>query len=159
MINCEFENGNKASLRHVTIDALVINETQDKLLLEKRAEHLISGGKWCLPGGFLERDETTRQAIKREIKEETGYEVSKIDLFRINDKPDRAGEDRQNVTFVFLATALEKTGVKDDETEQTRWFGFDELPSEDDFAFDHYENIELLIKYRKEPFNLPMKQC
>ena len=158
MINCEFENKNKANLRHVTVDALVLNERGDKLLLEKRAEHLLlHGGKWCLPGGFLNRDETMVEGMKREIKEETGYDAKELKLFRINDKPDRKGEDRQNVTFVFLATASEKTGVRDDEAQQTRWFRFDQMPSEKEFAFDHHENVQLLIKYREERFNLPMK--
>ena len=156
MINCEFEDGNKASLRHVTIDALILNKERDKLLLEKRAKHLSHGSKWCLPGGFLERNETTHQAIAREILEETGYEVSKSELFRINDKPDRKGEDRQNVTFVFLVIVSEKTGSSDDEVQELKWFEFEKIPSGEEFAFDHHENVRLLKKHLQHPVNLPL---
>jgi len=157
MIKCVFENGNKADLRHVAVDALVINKQGDKLLLEKRAKHLLlHSGKWCLPGGFLNRNETLAEGIRREIREETGYEVSSLELFRINDKPNRLGEDRQNATFVFLARASKKTRAGDDEVQEAKWFKLDEMPSKDDFAFDHHENIEFFIKHQKHPFGLPL---
>lgn len=74
MINCQFENGNKASLRHVTVDSIVLNENRDSILLVKRAPHLSNPNKYALPGGFLGRDENTETAAKREVLEETGYQ-------------------------------------------------------------------------------------
>lgn len=74
MINCQFENGNKASLRHVTVDSIVLNENRDSILLVKRASHLSNPNKYALPGGFLGRDENTETAAKREVLEETGYQ-------------------------------------------------------------------------------------
>ena len=71
MINCEFENGNKASLRHVVVDNLVLKD--GKILLVKRTGKLLEGGKWGLAGGYVDRDETVKEAAKREILEETGY--------------------------------------------------------------------------------------
>lgn len=44
MIKCKFENGNEASLRHVCVDAIVLQD--NKLLLVKRASTLLEGGKW-----------------------------------------------------------------------------------------------------------------
>src|SRR5215471_14320648 len=79
MISCSFENGHKASLRHVVVDNLVLQG--DRLLLVKRAAKLSEGGKWGLVGGFVDRDETIKQAVAREIMEETGYEVADITLF------------------------------------------------------------------------------
>jgi 8-oxo-dGTP diphosphatase len=95
MINCSFENGNRASLRHVVVDNLVLQD--DRILLVKRAPQLIEGGKWGLVGGFVDRDETIKQAAAREIMEETGYEVTDITLFRIVDTPNRPGEDRHRL--------------------------------------------------------------
>ncbi len=97
MINCTFENGIKASLRHVVVDAIIVNK--DKILLIKRAAHLINGGKWAIPGGFLDRDETCEQAVLRELKEETGLTAKEIKLFKIIDDPKRKNEERQNVAF------------------------------------------------------------
>ena len=56
MIRCTFESGTAATLRHVVLHAVV--EKDGALLLVRRAERLTEGGKWGLPGGFLDRDET-----------------------------------------------------------------------------------------------------
>lgn len=153
MIDCIFEDGNRASLRHVVVDTLVLKDS--KILLVKRAAKLLEGGKWGIVGGFVDRDETLAEAAAREVMEETGWQVKDITLFRIKDNPNRPGEDRQNVAFVYLATATEKTGEADWESDEQKWFGFDELPPEDQIAFDHAENIKLYQEYLKNPFTLP----
>src|SRR5205823_747049 len=56
VIACTFEDGRRAALRHVVVHAVV--EQHGTLLLVKRAGHLLEGGKWGLPGVFLDRDET-----------------------------------------------------------------------------------------------------
>lgn len=65
MITCTFENGNRASLRHVVLHAVV--ERDGALLLVKRAPHVSEAGKWGLPGGFLDRDETLAAGALREL--------------------------------------------------------------------------------------------
>lgn len=148
MINCTFENEHTASLRHVTVDAIVVSD--NKILLVKRASHLTNPNKYALPGGFLDRDETTEDAVRREIKEETGYDVKSVKLFRTNDTPNRKGEDRQNVDFVFIVEVGGKTSKSDNEIQKIAWFDLGKLPKPDDFAFDHYENIELYKKHKNE---------
>ncbi len=155
MINCTFENGRKASLRHVTIDGLVIKE--NKILLVKRSETAINNpNKYALPGGFLSRDENTKEAVLREVEEESGFKCKVISLFKITDKPDRKGEDRQNVNFTFLIQVEEEIGNHDDEVSEVKWFDLNNLPAEGDFAFDHYEVVLLYLKYLKEKFPLPV---
>lgn len=154
MLTCIFENGKKASLRHLVVDILVLKDKQ--ILLVKRAPHLSNPGKYGLIGGFVDRDETTSQAAVREIFEETGYRARVTRLFRIVDSPRRKNEDRQNVSFVFIAEALKKEGEPDSESTEVRWFSLTKLPPVTDFAFDHYENIELYMRYLKKPFPLPL---
>lgn len=153
MINCIFENGGKGSLRHVTVVAVVKNK-EGKILLTKRAPNLLRGGKWTVPGGFLDRDETTFEGVKREIKEETGLDASDLKLFRINDS-NRPKEDRQNVDFIFIAN-VDGQLKKDFETTGFKWIDEDNLPPDDDFAFDHRESILKYFEYLKEPFQLPI---
>ena len=154
MINCEFENGNKVSLRHVVVDNLVIKD--GKILLVKRTKKLLEGGKWGVVGGFVERDETIKQAAAREILEETGYGVKDITLLRVIDLPDRPGEDRQNITFVSFCTAGEKIGSADDESETQEWFDLSSMPPKEEFAFDHYGDIELYKAYLTKQITLPI---
>ena len=154
MITCAFENGHHAALRHVVVDNLVLEG--DRILLVKRAAKLLEGGKWGLVGGFVDRDETIRQAAAREIMEETGYEVADITLFRIIDTPDRPGEDRQNIAFVHLCVAGRQTGTPDWESTEIRWFPLSALPAEQEFAFDHYGNIRLYREFLAGGFALPL---
>ena len=95
MLTCIFENGERASLRHAVVDALVLDK--QKILLVKRAKKLLEGGKWALIGGFVGRDENLKQAVAREVMEESGYKVKNITLLTIRDNPNRPKEDRQNI--------------------------------------------------------------
>jgi len=160
MIQCQFENGGKKSLRHVTLGAIVVKN--GKILLAKRSPNLINPNKYCVPGGFLERDETMAEGALRELREETGY-AGKINcLFRVNDSPCRPQEDRQNVDVVFIVDVLEKVGEPDGEVTEVKWFNLNNLPpkdqSKDQFAFDHFENIQFYLQYLKNPssFRLPI---
>jgi len=147
MINCTFENGNKASLRHVIIDALVLKD--DKILLVKRTKKLLEGGKWALVGGYVERDENLYQTVEREIREETGYTVKDVTFLCVRHNPYRPHEDRQNIAFVFFSTAVEKVGEHDWEEDETKWFDLDNLPESESIAFDHLKNIELYKEYKQ----------
>ena len=154
MIRCKFENGNQSSLRHVTVGCLVIDN--DSILLAKRSEGLLEAGKWCLLGGYANRDETTMETGVRETMEESGWEIRNLRLFRINDNPNRPYEDRQNIDFLYIADAVKKTGEKDWESEEVRWFPLDQLPAKSQIAFDHMDTIEYYRRYRKESFPLPL---
>jgi 8-oxo-dGTP diphosphatase len=149
MIECILENGRKTSFRHVTVDAIIIKDR--RILLIRRSDN----GKLAVPGGFVSRDETIKETVIREVKEETGYEIELSYLLRIGDNPDRPQENRQNITFFFIASPIEKTGEKDNESTELEWFELDALPPKEDFAFDHYDTIQLYKKYTEEKFELP----
>ncbi len=48
------------------------------LLIRRGSEPL--KGQWSIPGGLLELGETLEQAVRRELREETGLEVVVLDL-------------------------------------------------------------------------------
>ena len=155
MIKCILENGQKASFRHVTADVIVVNE-KNEILLVKRADNLVNGGKYAIPGGFVGRDETVTEAGIREVLEETGYEVIPSLLLRIADNPDRAKEDRQNIGFFYIGKLNGGNDKLNSEVSEISWFKLNKLPSKDQFAFDHYETIQLYIKYLEEKFTIPV---
>jgi mutator protein MutT len=61
---------------HIEISAVYI-EYRDKILLLHRQDNKSEGNKWGIPGGKVDKGETPLQAAIREIKEETGYDISK----------------------------------------------------------------------------------
>ncbi|MBI1982064.1 MAG: NUDIX hydrolase [Candidatus Levybacteria bacterium] len=155
MIQCRFENGRQANLRHVTVKALTVGDN-NKVLLVKRALNLLRGGKYDLPGGFLERDEDTQGCALRELFEETGIRGEILFLFRINDSPKRPNEDRQNVDFIYVVKPLSGEIKKDPETLSVSWVSPDNLPPEAEFAFDHKDSILRYLSYLEKPFPLPI---
>ena len=147
MISCTYENGHKTSLRHVVVDAIVMpagrhDINKNKILLIRRAAHLTNGGKWAIPGGFLDRDETCKQAVSRELKEETGLNGKNVKLFKITDDPNRKNEDRQNIAFIYTMEAEGEINFDPEEVSEAKWFDIKNLPPEKDFAFDHFGIIQ-----------------
>tara|TARA_R100000152_G_C6724419_1_gene149892 strand:+ start:244 stop:681 length:438 start_codon:yes stop_codon:yes gene_type:complete len=82
--NESYPRGEKEDVDGVA-KVIIFNE-EDKILILKRAAHMNwMPGKWDLPGGHLKKEETAKQAIKREVKEETGLTIKKIiELGNIN---------------------------------------------------------------------------
>lgn len=57
-----------------SVNGIVFSECREKVLLIKRRDVPV----WVLPGGGIDAGETPDHAVLRELKEETGYEVSLI---------------------------------------------------------------------------------
>ena len=55
------------------VAGIIIN--QNKILIGKRKDKDIGGGKWEFPGGKIEVGETNSEALKRELYEELGISV------------------------------------------------------------------------------------
>lgn len=53
---------------------------KNRILYLKRGKDKIYPCKWDLPGGFCESNETFKNCIAREFKEETNLDISVIDL-------------------------------------------------------------------------------
>ena len=118
----------------VTADCIVIaRETEPKVLLIQRGDEPFKGA-WAFPGGFMDMDETTELCAIRELEEETGLRVSKIQQIGAYSKVDRDPRGR-TVTVAYLAIVDEPVTVTgQDDAAQAEWFPIDALPP---LAFDH----------------------
>lgn len=153
MITCQFEKGHKTSLRHVVTHAIC--STENQILLVKRNPDLLEGGKWALPGGFLDRNESIYQGVLRELLEETGWVGEIMYLFRINSNPNRPAEDRQNVAFDFIVKPVKRIAESDKESSIVEWVDISQINNAE-LAFDHGESLDLYLKYRSKKFSLPV---
>jgi ADP-ribose pyrophosphatase YjhB (NUDIX family) len=155
MITCRFEDDSHSSrLRHLTVDAALHDEAGNVLLVH-RAAHLSEGGKWSLVGGYMERDETAVQAVRREIFEETGYTCADPECLAVVTDPRRPGDDRQCVTLFFAVAAREQIGTPDDESSEIRWFAADEFVRTA-LAFDHAVLMDIYDRYRNGQLDIPV---
>ena len=159
MIKCTFEWGSVNSLRHATVDGLIVRG--DEVLLNKRGSYdgkpLIESGKWGLVGGFMDRDETITQCLEREAMEEAGVKVTNIRFFRIIDNPKRPHENRQNITFIMVADFVSMVDVKTEEVTELKWFKFSDLPPRAEMAFDHGDDLYMYKEYLKDKNSLKME--
>ncbi|WP_371558750.1 NUDIX hydrolase (plasmid) [Streptomyces longwoodensis] len=92
----------------------------------------------ALPGGHVDRGETSRFAAARELEEETGIRVAAEDLDRLDiyDRPDRDPRGRYvSVAYVVRVPADTVAQAGDDAT-AVQWVP---LAAPGDLAFDHAE--------------------
>ncbi|MFE2943410.1 NUDIX domain-containing protein [Streptomyces sp. NPDC059255] len=95
-------------------------------------------GCWALPGGHVDRGETSLEAAARELTEETGIGVGVADLRQVGayDAPGRDPRGRY-VTVAYTATlASPVPPAAGDDATAARWWPLDALPA---LAFDHAE--------------------
>ncbi|MFJ5160491.1 8-oxo-dGTP diphosphatase MutT [Pantoea sp. NPDC088449] len=63
-------------MKHLQVAVGIIRNTDGQIFLAQRAASSYMANKWEFPGGKIEQDETAEQALKRELMEETGIEVT-----------------------------------------------------------------------------------
>ena len=120
----------------VTTDVVMftIREETLQLLLIKRAAPPFQGC-WALPGGFVNPDESLRDAAARELEEETGVSGVFLEQLYTYGAPDRDPRDRViSVASYALVPSGRLTLRAASDAEDVSWFAFDALP---DLAFDH----------------------
>lgn len=59
----------------------IIRNSSGKILVSRRIAGKLLGGWWEFPGGKLDYGETHEVALKRELKEELGIDVTVLDLY------------------------------------------------------------------------------
>ncbi|WP_456318417.1 NUDIX domain-containing protein [Priestia megaterium] len=110
----------------------VIFHSGTKILLQERMDN----GKWSLPGGTMEPGETVEIAIKREVKEETGFDIEVKQLLGIYSDPNHViayanGEVRQQFSICFLGEIKGGSLVISHESKRVEFVPISELDKVD----------------------------
>ena len=95
----------------------------DKILLQNRVKKDWQG--WTLPGGHIEPGESIVEAVKREMKEETGLTVRSAELRGVKQFPIEGG---RYLVFLFRTDDFEGELISSEEG-RMQWFDRSEFPS------------------------------
>lgn len=127
------------------------------LLIERGIEPF--KGKWALPGGFVQMDETADECARRELAEETG--VKDLFLEQLYTFSDVHRDPRGRVITISYFALIKSTNFKlvgGDDASDARWFPINQVPS---LAFDHdrilrvaHDRLKGKIKYEPIGFEL-----
>ncbi|MEK7166385.1 MAG: NUDIX hydrolase [Patescibacteria group bacterium] len=103
----------------ISVVGVTFND-QDEVLLLK---HTYRDPPWGLPCGYINAREHPKEALEREIKEETGLVISVDRRMKI-----RTDRDTARLEIVYLATFIGGDFQPSDEVEAVQFFEFDQLP-------------------------------
>jgi 8-oxo-dGTP diphosphatase len=127
-----------------SVDVVIFTLRADDLqVLLVRRKHAPFEGRWAIPGGFVEADESLEAAARRELKEETGVrDVYLEQLYTFGD-PKRDPRGRV-VTVAYLALVPAPLAVQaGDDASDARWWSVYKLPS---LAFDHAKILQYALQ-------------
>lgn len=136
--------------REPRVGVAVFVRKDGKFLMGKRlGSH--GEGTWTVPGGHLEFGESFEETGVREIKEETGLEISNVHFAALtNDHFEKEGKHYVTVWLVANWVAGEPTLNEPDKFVEMGWYDFDTLPAP---LFMNWQNLlrsEFIEKLKQE---------
>jgi 8-oxo-dGTP diphosphatase len=126
----------------LTTDLVVLAFDGDglRLLLVRRGTEPFME-QWALPGGFVEHGETLEACARRELQEETGVELRRLDQLAALSAPERDPRgDVVSIAYLALVRADGRALAAGADASEAAWHHVDALPK---LAFDHDEIVEM----------------
>ncbi len=105
--------------------AALLKGPEGEILLVRRAKEP-ARGKWSLPGGFIEAEETPEEGVLRELEEETGIRGKVVKLLGV--VTERSPFYGPLIILGYHVTAERGTLRAGDDAEEVRYFPVQEMP-------------------------------
>ncbi len=131
----------------VKLVSLVILEDHNKILLTRRFNTGWEDGKYTVPSGHVEPNETPLQTAVRELKEEVGVDTKSEDLELVH------VDFFDNYIHLYFKTTKwigEPKNMEPDKCDEIKWVSYNELP--DDLSGHGHEALKAIAakKYYSE---------
>jgi len=125
----------------LAVDILIFTILKNKLnilLIQRR--NAPYQGQYAIPGGFVELEESIREAVFRELYEEVGVKDIKLHQLHAFGKPGRDPRGRVvTVSYIGMVNASTISPHASDDAENAEFFPVDDLP---ELAFDHDKIVD-----------------
>ena len=135
----------------VTVDAVVV-QSGHILLVERKANPGM--GLFALPGGFIDANEKLKDAVIRELREETKIKVpapvlaGSITKQEVFDNPHRSARGRTITHAYLIELKSDRFGLPkvkgSDDAKKAFWLPFSEVKPQNMFE-DHYHIIQAML--------------
>lgn len=110
-------------------------------------------GRWSLPGGWADEEDSPRQSIEREVTEESGYRVRAVKLAALRDRnlhPYRPPRLERIYKLLFVCELTGGAPARSLETTAARFFPIDALPELSE-GRTLAEDVAILARHWREP--------
>lgn len=166
------ENPYRYKGENPTVDLVVLRQGENGLevLLIKRGSGSVEGGKWAIPGGFVNttakpgerwkdgQTESIADAAIRELEEETGLRITpelrrglrSVGIYQGGGRDPRDNKISWSISYAYTVTIPRGVGnsVRGmDDASDAQWFSVDRLPR---LAFDHKDILTDALGTSKE---------
>lgn len=126
------------------VRAIILDDEGNALFIKRRGDR-----KWGMPAGAMELEESVLDAMKREVREETGLDVLQATLIAIYSSPltqsytDRWGNAHHVIEYLFRVDHWTGTLKKStNESTDAGFFPLDRLPEASNEVFArHHERV------------------
>ena len=128
-----------------TVDVAIFNEDYSQILLGRKKDEK----EYRFIGGFVRPGETLEQAVKREVLEETGLEITGIQYiksFFIDDWRFK-NEINKVTTSLFTCKILYGKPQPNDDIHELKWFKFDKI-LKTDIVQEHLDMLLYLQQFK-----------
>lgn len=133
----------------VDVRGALVDEHERVLMVRERSD-----GRWSLPGGWADPGDTPRQAVVREVREETGYGAEVVELVAVLDRDAQGMLPPLAVSVYKMFFLCRATGdvvaPQELETLEIGWFGLHELPELSTGRVDRGQ-VERVLAHHRAP--------
>lgn len=106
------------------LSVFLVCRYKDKVLLLKRSKLSNNPGQWNFPGGTVEKKDSAKKTIIKELREEANIRLKATDIKFLDQF-----HLRNKVVVFFMTTFTEKPPIQlNQESSRFKWVRFNELP-------------------------------
>ncbi|SHM55590.1 NUDIX hydrolase [Gracilibacillus kekensis] len=135
----------------MVVSGAIVLDCENQVLMQKRSDN----EQWGFPGGFMDLGESVQATAKREVYEETGLKLEKLELFGIYSGPqyDKTFSNGDQVSLVFIPFICKQYSGElvesNEESLQNKFYSLDKLP--ENIFKEHKMLIDDLLSKKKRP--------